>query len=99
MRPCSAKALSQMSFQLKKSCRDLAQWLRTHLPMQETRVQSLRQEDPLEEATAAHSMDRGAWWATVHAVAQSRIQLSAHTHTQCGARKPSLADAALHTHS
>ena len=26
-------------------------------------------------------MDRGAWWATVHAVTKSRTQLSAHTHT------------------
>ena len=36
----------------------LAQWWRTHLPMQETpktRVQSLGQEDPLEEEMATHS--------------------------------------------
>ena len=41
---------------------------------QETWVQSLGQEDPLEEGLATHSsvlpwrisMDRGAWWATVH---------------------------------
>ena len=47
------------------------------LPMQETQVQSLGQEDPLEKEMAAHSsilvwenpMDRGAWWATVHGVA------------------------------
>ena len=25
-------------------------------------------------------MDRGAWWATVHRVAESRTQLSVHTH-------------------
>ena len=39
--------------------------------MQETRVQSLAWEDPLEEGMATHSsvlawripMDRGAWWA------------------------------------
>ena len=39
--------------------------------MQET--QSLGQEDPVEKETAIHSsnpMDRGAWWATVHAVAK-----------------------------
>ena len=38
-------------------------------------------EDPLEEGMAIHSsilawrisMDRGAWWATVHGVAQSQI--------------------------
>ena len=44
--------------------------------MQETRVQSLDWEDPLEEDTAIHStilawripLTRGAWWATVHGV-------------------------------
>ena len=38
--------------------------------MQEIQVQSLGQEDPLEEGGATHSsvlpVDRGAWWATVH---------------------------------
>ena len=42
--------------------------------MQETQVQSLGQEDPLEKGMATDSsilawripMDRGAWWATVH---------------------------------
>ena len=38
--------------------------------MQETWVQSLRWEDPLEKGMAIHSsilaMDRGAWWAIVH---------------------------------
>ena len=45
--------------------------------MQETLVQSLGQEDPLEKEMATHSvfllgnpMDRGAWWATVHGVAK-----------------------------
>ena len=46
---------------------------------QETQVQSLNREDPLEEGTATHSsvlvwriaMDRGAWWAAVHGVAKS----------------------------
>ena len=45
--------------------------------MQETRVQSLGQEDTLEEGMTTHSrilawripMDREAWWATVHKVA------------------------------
>ena len=27
-------------------------------------------EDPLEKEMATHSMDRGAWWATVHGVAR-----------------------------
>ena len=46
---------------------------------QETWVQSLGWEDPLEEEMATHSnslawripMDRGDWWATVHEVAES----------------------------
>ena len=48
--------------------------------MQEMKVQSLGQEDPLEKRIATHSvgngeclgypMDRGAWWATVHGAAR-----------------------------
>ena len=46
---------------------------------QETWVQSLGWEDPLEEGMATHSsilawkipMDKGAWWATVHRVIRS----------------------------
>ena len=42
--------------------------------LQETQVQSLGQEDPLEKGMAIHSsiidwrilMDRGSWWAKVH---------------------------------
>ena len=48
--------------------------------MRETWVQSLGWEDPLEEGMAIHSsilawripMDRGAWWALVHVVAESQ---------------------------
>ena len=59
---------------------------------QESRVQSLGQEDTLEEGMATHSsiysflknpIDRGAWQATVHRVAQSWTQmkrLSMHIH-------------------
>ena len=47
--------------------------------MQETWVQSLSWEIPLEKEMATHSsilqlgnpMDRGTWWATVHGVAES----------------------------
>ena len=43
-------------------------------------VQSLGRKDPLEKGMAKpyqeNSMDRGAWWATVHVVAKSRIRLS-----------------------
>ena len=52
--------------------------------IQETQVQSLGWEDPLEEEMATHSsilawknpMDRGAWWATVYGVAKSQTRLS-----------------------
>ena len=50
--------------------------------MQETQVQSLGGEDPLEKEMATHSSilagesmwteDRGAWWAIVHGIAKSR---------------------------
>ena len=51
--------------------------------MQETRVRSLGQEDPLEESMATHSStlprristDRGAWRATVHRVTRVRQDL------------------------
>ena len=54
------------------------------LAMQESWVQSLGQEDSLEEEMTAHSsilawenpMGRGAWRATVHSVARSQTQLS-----------------------
>ena len=65
----------------------------TRLPVQETQetwVRSLDQEEPLEEGMATHSsilawripMDRGAWRATVHGVAESRTRLRRPgTHT------------------
>ena len=48
--------------------------------VQETQVQSLGQEDPLEKGMATHSSisclenpkDRGAWQANVHRAAKSR---------------------------
>ena len=51
--------------------------------MQEARVGSLDQEDPLEEGMATHSgilawrilMDRGAWQAIVHRIAKSQTRL------------------------
>ena len=63
-------------------------WVIKNLPaMQETRVRSLGQEDPMEEDMATHSsilawenpMDSGAWWATVHGVAKRRTWLSNFT--------------------
>ena len=55
--------------------------------MQETWVQYLRQEDPLERRMATHSsilawripMDRGAWWTAVHGVAKSWTRQSDNT--------------------
>ena len=51
----------------------MAQMVKSLPAMQETWVQSLVQEDPLEKGMATHSgsclenpMDRGAWQATVH---------------------------------
>ena len=56
--------------------------------MQETRVQSLGWEDPLEEEIAMvslslleDSMDREAWWVTVYGIAKSWTQLSTCTRT------------------
>ena len=51
--------------------------------MQETRVQSLGQGDPLEGngnplqyPCLKNSMGRGAWWAAVHVVTKSQTRLS-----------------------
>ena len=52
--------------------------------MRETRIRSLRWEDPLEEGMATPSsilawriaMDRGSWLATVHGVTRSQTQPS-----------------------
>ena len=57
--------------------------------MQERRVPSLDQEDPLEEGMATHSsnlagripMDKGAWRAAVHGDAKSQTQLSDLAYT------------------
>ena len=64
----------------------MAQWVKNPPAMQETQetqFPSLDQEDPLEKEMATHSsilawripMDRGAWWATVHGVANCETQL------------------------
>ena len=65
----------------------VAQWVKNPPAIQETCVQSLGQEDPLEESMATHSsilawsisMNREAWWATVHGVTKSQTQLSNQT--------------------
>ena len=58
------------------------QWQRSNLPMQEaleTQIQCLGLEDsqekgtwyPLQYSCPKNPMDRGAWWATVHRIAES----------------------------
>ena len=56
--------------------------------MRETWIQCLGWEDPLEEGMATDfsilawriTLDRGAWWITIHRVAKSQTQLSDETH-------------------
>ena len=56
--------------------------------MRETWVRALGWEDLLEKGMETPSsilawripMDRGAWWATVHAVPKSQTQLSDEAH-------------------
>ena len=64
--------------------------VRIRLPVQETQVWSLGQEDPLEREMATHfsilawriPMDRGAWRATVPGVTKSWTRLNTHAqHT------------------
>ena len=40
--------------------------------------------NPLQYSCLEYPMDRGAWWATVHSVAKSRMWLSNWTHIVCG---------------
>ena len=62
----------------------VAQSVKNLPPMQETQVQFLCQEDPLEKEMATHSsvlawripMDRGTWQATVHGVSRVRHDLA-----------------------
>ena len=68
-----------MGYPLQCSWASLVAQTVKNLPAKgETQVQSLGWEDPLEEGMATHSrilvwripMDRGAWWAAVHGVAE-----------------------------
>ena len=61
----------------------MAQTVKNLPTIQETQVQSMGWEDPLEKEMATHSnilawespMDRGAWWTTVHGVTKSQTRL------------------------
>ena len=60
----------------------MAQMVKNPLAIQETWVQYLSWEDPLEEGMATHSsilawripIDRGTWQTTVHGVAKSQTR-------------------------
>ena len=61
----------------------MAQTVKNLPAMQETQVQSLGWEDPLEKGMAAHSSIlawrvpwTADWWATDHGMAKSQTQLS-----------------------
>ena len=66
----------------------VAQLVKNLPAMRETWFQSLGWEDPLQEGMATHSsilawripMDRGAWRATVHGVAELTDLPTKHTH-------------------
>ena len=63
----------------------VAQTLKRLFTMRETWVPSLGLEDPLgnplQYSCLENSMDREAWWATVHGVTKSQTQLSDFTFT------------------
>ena len=75
----------------------MAQWVKNLPAMQETQetwVQSLGCEDPLEEKIATHSclgnpINRGIWWAMVKRVAKSQTRLSITISSRDGSRKQS----------
>ena len=62
----------------------MGQMVKNRPAVQESTVQSLGQEDPLEKGMGfplqysclENSMDRGAWRGTVYGVAKSRTRLS-----------------------
>ena len=73
--------------------------VKTRLPMQEMQeawVRSLGPEDPtgvghgnpLQYSCLGNPMDRGAWMATVHRVAQSRIRLKRLSTRACTQTSP-----------
>ena len=74
-REARAQLLFTKVFLLRASL--VAQMVKNLSALQETRAQSLSWEDPLENgyplqySTLKNSMDREAWWTTVHGVPKS----------------------------
>ena len=77
MSPSGVLSISQFNKLFLKPL--MAQRVKRLSTMQETRVQSLDWEDPLEKEMATHSSvlarDEGAWWAAAYGVAQSQTRL------------------------
>ena len=81
---CSNRYLSafrDLSTEIQASL--LAQMVKNLPAMQETQVQSLDWDDPLEKGMATHSSilawripNRGAWWATVRGLMKNLARLS-----------------------
>ena len=73
-----------MSSTLVSGASLVAQMVKNLPAMLETRVPSLGQEDspgegndnPLPYSCLGNPTDRGAWWDTVHGIAESQMQLS-----------------------
>ena len=56
----------------------VAEWYRIRLPMQEMQETQVRSPgvgngNPLQYSCLGSSMDRGAWWATIHGIAESQV--------------------------
>ena len=54
--------------------------------------------NPLQYSCLENSMDRAAWWATVHGVSKSQTRLSTHAHARGCARARAHTHTHTHTH-
>ena len=63
----------------------------------EGKISRRRKCNPLQCSCLENPKDRGAWWAIVHSVLKSQIQLSVHTHTHAHTRTRTHAHTHAHT--